>query len=386
MKNLCSYALILIFFTVTLWFQKQAFSQTLGLHGQLSGWATSSPDESLISQAGLRYIPDILVEKTFDNHFKADAEISLNTDATGLFNGRENTKFEGQLKPYRVWVRFSGDQFETRLGLQKINLGSATLFRPLMWFDRIDPRDPLRLTDGVYGLLLRYYFLNNANIWFWGLYGNDEIKGWEVAPTTEQSVEYGGRVQTPLFKGEVGLTYHHRQADFTPTALPLDRIHDVTSVPEDRLGLDGKWDIGVGLWFEGALIHQKTDFPGIKYRRLWTVGVDYTFGVGNGLSAVGEYFNSESADQAFSSGEGQSFSALSMNYPLGLVDNVSAILYYDWENQDWYRTVTWQRTYDNWSFYLIGFWNPEELRLNPNQTGNNPFAGKGLQFMVVFNH
>jgi len=54
--------------------------------------------------------------------------------------------------------------------LQKINFGSATLFRLLMWFDRIDPRDPLKLTDGVYGLLLRYYFHNNTNIWLWGLY------------------------------------------------------------------------------------------------------------------------------------------------------------------------------------------------------------------------
>ena len=57
-------------------------------------------------------------------------------------------------------------------GLQKINFGSATMLRPLMWFDQVDPRDPLQLTDGVWGVLGRYYFLNNANIWLWGLYGN----------------------------------------------------------------------------------------------------------------------------------------------------------------------------------------------------------------------
>ena len=69
-------------------------------------------------------------------------------------------------------MRYSSDQFELRLGLQKINFGSASMLRPLMWFDQMDPRDPLHLTDGVWGLLARYYFLNNANIWLWGLYGN----------------------------------------------------------------------------------------------------------------------------------------------------------------------------------------------------------------------
>jgi hypothetical protein len=48
--------------------------------------------------------------------------------------------------------------------------------------------------------------------------------------------------------------------------------------------------------------------------------------------------------------------------------------------------MTWQRTYDNWSFYLIGFWDPKNIQLYSNQTGENPFAGTGLQIMVVFNH
>ena len=80
------------------------------------------------------------------------------------------------------------------------------------------------------------------------------------------------------------------------------------------------------------------------------------------------------------------FSGLSANYPVGLVDTISAILFYDWDNRDWYRTFTWQRMYDNWTFYLLGFWNPEELRLHQNQESNNTFAGKGLYVMIVFNH
>ena len=82
-----------------------------------------------------------------------------------------------------------------------------------MWFDRIDPRDPLQLTDGVWALLLRYFFLNNANIWLWGLYGNDDVKGWEFLPTVKDDIEFGGRIQVPVPLGELGLSYHHRRAD-----------------------------------------------------------------------------------------------------------------------------------------------------------------------------
>ncbi|MCK7489842.1 MAG: ABC transporter ATP-binding protein [Anaerotruncus sp.] len=39
----------------------------------------------------------------------------------------------------------------------------------MMWFDTIDPRDPLQLTDGVYALLLRYYTRGNANFWAWAM-------------------------------------------------------------------------------------------------------------------------------------------------------------------------------------------------------------------------
>ena len=110
-------------------------------------------------------------------------------------------------------MKFSGDQFEVRAGLQKINFGSASMLRPLMWFDQIDPRDPLQLTDGVYVLLGRYYFLNNANIWVWALYGNDSRKGWEQIPSLKKVPEFGGRLQLPVSHGELGTTYHYRVAD-----------------------------------------------------------------------------------------------------------------------------------------------------------------------------
>lgn len=123
------------------------------------------------------------------------------------------------------------------------------MIRPLMWFDKIDPRDPLQLTDGVWGILGRYYFLNNANLWGWVLYGNEDAKTWEIGNTSQRQPEWGGRFQTPVPRGEMGLSFHHRLSD----TINLDTLISLNDlVPENRIGLDGKWDVGVGLWFEAV--------------------------------------------------------------------------------------------------------------------------------------
>jgi hypothetical protein len=362
-----------------------AQGQTWSLHGQASGWLLSNPEPSPLSQFGFRYIPEFSIGERIDSSISADMDISLNSYAFGIFAKNEHSKYEKDIKPYRAWLRLASNTFEVRAGLQKINFGSATLFRPLMWFDRIDPRDPLQLTDGVDGLLARYYFLDNTNIWLWGLYGNDKIKGLEITPTKKSSIEYGGRFQLPFLNGEAGFSYHHRNTDISGINTLLGTTQDA-SIPENRFGVDGKLDIGIGVWFEAVLIHEETDVPILKYQRQWTLGADYTFDVGNGFTALTEFFRSENPNDAFSQANGISFSALSMNYPLGLIDRLSAILYFNWTNHEWYRLVTWQKTYDNWIFYLLGFWNPKIFQLYQTQTISNTFAGTGIQFMVVFNH
>ena len=362
-----------------------ALPQTFRLEGQLSGWTIVNPDQSLETQAGFRYIPAVSLKKAISENYSIDAEISLNMFGNGLIHSSDDIETNSNLKPYRMWLRFSSNQFELRAGLQKINFGSASILRPLMWFDRIDPRDPLQLTTGVYGLLGRYYFLNNANIWLWGLYGNDETKGWEVIPSDEKQIEFGGRLQAPLFTGEIAVCYHHRQADLKKGLLGKFPLAEKTT-PENRFGLDGKWDIGIGIWFEGVLIHQDVDSSQLRYQRLTNFGLDYTFGLGNGLNVMGEYFTLASTEKVFSAGDAISFSAVSLNYPLSLLDNLTTMIYYDWENYSWYRFINWQRTYDRWSFYLMGFWNPDQFQIYQNQAETNFFTGKGFQLMVVLNH
>jgi hypothetical protein len=372
-------------FCFVCWWLTAALGQTSSLHGQASGWITSNPDVVPISQTGLRYIPELTLRKDIHDDLSADLDLSINSYVTAGFAHSRHPEYEENIKPYRAWLRISSDRFEVRAGLQKINFGSATLFRALMWFDRVDPRDPLQLTDGVYGLLMRYYFLNNADIWVWGLYGNSATRGWEIIPTAKRSVEYGGRIQTPLWTGELGFSYHHRNADFSDLS-QLALVPIKSTVPEDKYGLDGKWNIGIGAWFEAVLIHDQTEYPGMKYRRQWTLGSDYTFDIGDGLTVLVEYFRSENPGAPFGSANGLGFFGLSPTYPLGLLDRFSCILYRDWSNRQWYRIVTWQRTYDNWILYLLGFWNPQQILFYGTQEGNNAFAGKGIQLMVVFNH
>jgi hypothetical protein len=362
-----------------------ASSQTLELKGLLSGWVTVNTESISEPQFGLYYIPEFLIQKSISQNCSIDFDLSLNAHGTARLQSGEETQTEGEFKLHRMWGRFSSSRFEARLGLQKINFGSASLLRPLMWFDRIDPRDPLQLTDGVYGLLMRYYFLNNANIWIWGLYGNNKTKGWEFLSTKARSVEFGGRFQHPVGNGEMALTYHYRQID-PNQSLPGFDLADVSSLPENRLALDGKWDIGIGIWFEGTITHQSSEQLSTPWQRAVTVGFDYTFGLGSGLNLTGEYFVYASSQEILGSGDSMKFSALAMNYPLSMLDNLRCILYYDWRNKNLYSFLNWRRTYDQWIINVIGFWNPELFQIYQSLTENNMFAGKGIQIMVIFNH
>lgn len=355
------------------------------LSHQLSIWGTAAFQNPFTYQFGGRYIPDAEIEYNFSEHEKLDAEVSVNAVAAPVFSGNEYLETYKRFSPYRLWVRYSTSNWEIRVGLQKINFGSATILRPLMWFDQIDPRDPLQLTDGVYGLLGRYYFKNNANIWAWCLYGNDAPKGWDYMPSDWRIPEFGGRIQVPLFSGEIATSFHHRKADFT--RLKTDTINSGSVFfPENKLGLDGKWDAIVGVWFEAVIKQNSTENT---YIPLWedyiNVGMDYTFGIGNGLNAMFEIFRVNSSENLYGHGSQSRFSALSLTYPLGIISNISCILFYNLDENGFYRFLNFQRTYDLWTFYIMTFWNPETYSLYSIVSERNLFAGKGFQLMAVWN-
>jgi hypothetical protein len=354
------------------------------LKEQVDAYAGLNFSSPVQVQTGARFMPTLSIGKMFKNNLKFDSELSFDSYLNYHLAGSVNDISDSKIKPYRLWVRFSTERLELRAGLQKINFGSASALRPLMWFDHIDPRDPLQLTDGVYGLLGRYYFQNNANVWLWILWGNNKTRGWETVPTEKKVPEYGGRMQFPVPKGELAVSYHHRTANLAEV-LDKSIIHGSSTYPEDRIGLDGKWDIGPGLWAEYSLTHISPDTAYFEpWTKLFTLGIDYTFNLGNGLYLASEYFRYSSANEIFNSGKNVTFSSLRVNYPVG-INKIGGILYFNWTDKTWYRFINLERQSDNWTYYLFLYWNPEIFAIYNNISGNNMFSGKGIQFMTVFN-
>ena len=384
MNSFIKYGYLLSWFFILLLRPGYGISQdTVRFSGQLSAWEHFNPSNKLEFWSGGRYIPQINYGLDFTQNKKIDFEVSINAYGNFGFSPFDSASINGKIKPYRFWARYSGNQFEIRAGLQKINFGSASILRPLMWFDQVDPRDPLRLTDGVLGVLGRYYFLNNANIWLWTLYGNDKPKGWENIGTYWKIPEFGGRLQFPVPKGETALTYHHRIVDGRD--FPKN-ISQSEKIPENRIGFDTKLDVVVGVWVEAAWINKKEDLGINTNQEIFNLGMDYTFSVGNGLNVIFEQLFASYDEKAFSFENSFTFSLLSLSYPVGIFDNLSAIVYYDWTNNSMYNFINWQKQFDKLTLYFMGYVNPKNYKIPTQGDGEILYAGTGLQVMLVFNH
>lgn len=363
-------------------------STKVTFNGQVTAWAVGQADRPNFFQLGGRFVPTILGKLPLSTQLHLDFEVSA------TMNGSVNsTKLQfdtviGQLKPYRVWSRILGTNWEVRAGLQKINFGQAKMLRPLMWFDAMDVRDPLQLTDGVYSVLGKYFFENNANVWLWGLVGNKNPKGFEMFGSAKWKPEMGGRFQTPLGSGELALSTNFRKMIVPDLASSIPN-HNF-ELNESRVGLDGKWDIGIGLWFESSLTYtdKKNYLIPItqRFQDMWNVGADYTFPVGNGVGMTLEYFRYHAGDSFLIDGNALDVLGTLLNYPLNLLDNLSGMVFYLPEQKKWMSYLNWSRTYDNLSIYAILYLNPTGMQLLSNEAVSaGLFAGRGIQLMVNYN-
>lgn len=371
------FILFVLVATQTLWSQVET-----EFDGQVSAITSFSPQEELEGFLGVRYIPELNASYAVDTNRTLDLEFSLNLNAATSFHDLNTGISDVTLNPYRIWARYTSEQFEVRVGLQKIEFGSASILRPLQWFNQIDPRDPLQLTTGVYGVLGRYYFLNNANIWVWGLYGNSERRGFDVLPTTEWTPEFGGRIQYPVAKGEIGLTYHHRNAD-SRSALFVPQFEHI---PEDRFGFDGKWDLGVGVWFEATHSIKRKDIGNLNNQSSVNVGVDYTFAIGNGLSFIAEHMLLSFDENAFDIENSVNYTAATASYPIGFFDNLSTVLFYSWNTKDLTFFLNYKHSFSKLDAYLMAYYNPTTSQGVQQNELVYSFSGPGLRLMFVYNH
>lgn len=360
-------------------FAQENAPKNLRFSGQLSTWGQFSPDITTNFWLGGRYLPQLNYQIPLEDNRLIDFEASANVFGDAGVYPFDRFSAEGAVRPYRTWARYTSTRMEFRVGLQKINFGAAQMLRPLMWFDRVDPRDPLQLTDGVWGGLFRYYFQNNANVWLWSLYGNSNAKGWEFMGSSNRMPELGGRVQLPIPKGEGALSYHLRKAD-PGILMPLR-----DAVTENRIGFDIRLDMTVGLWLETSWTHLSQPVGDYTNQQMLTLGTDYTFDIGNGLGLTFEQLFFTYGPGGVSMDNMLSFSAINLSYPVNLVDNVGAIVYYDWTNNNSYNFLRWQRQLNDFTFFLISYWNPKQ-NFMPSQMAVERFIGKGVQVMVVWNH
>ncbi len=260
-----------------------------------------------------------------------------------------NFRFQHRIEPYRLFLSYNNTGYELRLGLQQINFGSAIILRPLRWFDRIDPLDPLKNTSGVYGLLGRYYLASNR-LWIWCLIGNTAPKGMETTPTPGWTPEPGARIEIGLPRGEAGLSFHHRQ-----TAIGADTL------PENKFGVDGRWDIGIGIWSEAVAVKAAD-----RWQEQVMLGGDYTFALGNGLTVLAEHMVNHTDAWLH-------YSAVSLSYPVNITDNLTQLFLFDWQEHSPYIYLAGQRTLDRWRFILAGFI-------------YNRLKNGGVGLRVIFNH
>ncbi|MDT8401277.1 MAG: hypothetical protein RQ743_06255 [Bacteroidales bacterium] len=357
--------------------------EKLNFKGQLSAYTHLNPSNELYWTNGLRYIPQLNYQYSLSDKYRIGFEASVNLYGNAALAPSDSSDFSGDIKPYRFWARYSTNQFELRAGLQKINFGSASILRPLMWFDQIDPRDPLKLTDGVWALLARYYFLNNVNVWIWGLYGNENLKGWETFSSDKKIPEFGGRIQTPVPRGEAAFTYHHRIAD---CSILSDSSNTIGKVAENRFGFDAKFDMLIGWWIEASWSAYGKDIGMFSNREIINLGADYTFRLGNGLTVIYEQLIASSDESPFAFENVSTFSLLNISYPLGLFDNISAIVYYDWDNNKAYNFLNWQRVFNKFTLYLMAYINPKDYNIPTPGSDDILYAGSGVQLIFVLNH
>ncbi len=358
-------------------------SDTISFTGQVSGWSGYNFRNNLPLQAGGRYIPTLYYGIHLPDTRKIDFEGSLNISGTLYSHPFDTLNTSGNLSPYRALARFTTSQLEIRAGLQKINFGSATLLRPLMWFDQIDPRDPLQLTNGVWGVLGRYYFLNNTNIWLWSLLGNDKPRPWDIGTTNRWIPEFGGRFQQPFPKSEIAISYHHRSVNMNMPGFLSDAY---ARVPENRIGIDGKWNLGFGIWFEGTWINKSKNTGSFTNQEILNIGADNDFSLGNGLHITFEQLLAGNGKRPFQFTDKLFFSGISLNYPLTLNDNLSAIIFYDWENIASYNFINWNHNFKNIALYLMAYLNPDKYNLPQQSSAATFYAGPGVQVMLVYNY
>lgn len=326
-----------------------------------------------------RYLPAVEFQNTLSEDWAYDLGVRWQIQWGGQLDTLDIGTSGLIAEPYRVALNLQSARSEYIIGLQKINFGPARILRSLMWFDSINPTDPLKLTSGVTGISAKHYYESGWSSQAWVLLPGDPI-GWEGFPDQEGTFETGGRVGIPHERGQVGLSTHWRIADASAISANDPDLY------EGRIGLDGFWDIGIGLWFESVYKNQQFANNPFLQQLQTTIGADYTFWVGNGILVSTEHMLINIWDSPSTEDTNRLISTVMSSYSPTLFDQLSVMLFLDWETETPLAYLSWGRTYDALRFTLGAFYTNTENTQGSSAGINSDFSGKGIQLTVVYNH
>jgi len=349
------------------------FAQPFSLKGQfwsnmLHGNDPPAGHSSFVTDLG--YIPMLSLSRDLSINQFVDLEWSYRMQYRMY---EEDVVFSS--KPYRLWLRYSSDQIEARLGLQKIAFGPTVVLRSLAWFDTIDPKDPTGQTDAVKAFRLRLFPTSSLALWLWSI-NNDQ-----------DTLSYGGRAELSTSIGEWGLTYHQ---DPTELGQSVGQFPIFISGSHQRAAVDYRYDGYFGFWFEGTGIFadSKQDVELNRFT-LFTLGADYTIPIGSGLLIMAETMKINGSSTAVDSSSEQTYTALMASLPINMLHNLMFIAQIDWDNSYIYNYLRWGITYDHFSLNFIFSISPRRDDYNmakeylPKTVAG---FGTGLQFMLIYNH
>ena len=364
---------VITLLTVCLSTSAATFAQPFSLKGQFWGNILHGNDppashSSFVTDLG--YIPMLSLSRDLSIDRFVDLEWSYRMQYRMY---EEDVVFSS--KPYRLWLRYSSEKIEARLGLQKIAFGPAMVLRSLAWFDTIDPKDPTGQTDAVEAFRLRLFPTSSLALWLWS------------TNSDRDTLSYGGRAELSTSIGEWGLTYHQDPAELGQS---VGQFPIFISGPHQRIALDYRYDGYFGFWFEGAGIFadSKQDVELNRFT-LFTLGADYTIPVGSGLLIMAETMKINGSSTAADSSSKLTYTALMASLPINMLHHLMYIAQIDWDNSHIYNYLRGGITYDHFSLNFIfsisprrGDYNMAKEYLPKTVAG----FGTGLQFMLIYNH
>ena len=215
---------------------------------------------------------------------------------------------------------------------------------------------------------LKYFSKTDYNFNFW------------VIPDNNDDISYGSRVEFSNNFGNYGIVFYKDNTNYNHSIINMPQIInnqnfliDLLQLKEnERLGLDYRYDGIFGLWLESTYIKSTNNLNLLNSINFTTIGFDYTVNMYNGIYLMYELmsYKFEAIDNSVLDGN---ISSLMIQYPIGILYDLSFIRISDNQIKDTYSLIRLITKYD---YFTVNY----SYSINPNEYGNN------FQVKLIYNY